>query len=401
METIGTYEQLLYIGFALSFFWIAGLIQGLLTLFPQSSPDEQKRLFARAYLVFAVIALFLYLVSVAFEEPLLWLFTKERKLEYFQLYLLYWAINLPPYLLEYFYLLRERSRPLLLFAGLSFGGHFLAFAIPALVGWSFVCCFYGLILLAVIRHFILIGFLVRYSTWSWDWTKVRKWLVYSSPLMLYALLGGLNQVFDSWLVNLRYGGAPDTFALFRYGAKELPLAMALANALSLALIPEVTKNLESGLQQIRRRSTNLMHLLFPVSTLLMLTSKQIFGAVFDEAFVASAAIFNVYLLILTNRLTFPHTIIIGLGENRVMVYVSTLEFISNILISFWLASHYGLWGIAMGTVLAYWVEKIVDILYLQIRHGIGPGRYTHLGWYGFYTLLLIGSFILVYEPMRI
>ena len=43
-DVIGNYEQLLYIAYTLSFFWIAGLIQGLLTSFPDYS-EEKKPVF--------------------------------------------------------------------------------------------------------------------------------------------------------------------------------------------------------------------------------------------------------------------------------------------------------------------------------------------------------------------
>ena len=54
-----------------------------------------------------------------------------------------------------------------------------------------------------------------------------------------------------------------------------------------------------------------MHLLYPLSIVLLWVSEFLFVQVFDPAFRESAAIFNVYLLILTNRLIFPHTVIIG------------------------------------------------------------------------------------------
>ncbi|MEM6380686.1 MAG: hypothetical protein AAF705_21055, partial [Bacteroidota bacterium] len=37
VEVIGNYEQLLYIGYTISFFWVAGLIQGFLSIFHDKS----------------------------------------------------------------------------------------------------------------------------------------------------------------------------------------------------------------------------------------------------------------------------------------------------------------------------------------------------------------------------
>ena len=392
VEVIGGYEQLLYIGFVLSFFWVSGLVQGFLSLFHKVSREQQRRFYVAAYLLFVALSVLLALGAVMGEQWLLTWLISQTSLDYFRLYLVYWAVNLPAHLLEYYYLLEDRNKEITGFALFSSGGQLIAIGVPVLAGMPFACCFYGLIIVALLRHLILLVFLAREALWRVDLNFISRWVSVSLPLLLYALLGGMNQVFDSWLVNFWFDGDEQVFAVFRYGAKELPLAMAMANALSLALIPEVSRNLETGIKQLKRQTTRLLHLLFPFSIVLMLSSEYLFRVFFTETFAGSAAIFNVYLLIVTNRLTFPHTVIVGLGKNSVMALVSVMEFVANIALSLWLVKWYGVWGIAMGTVLAYWVEKIADIVYLWWWHGIPVARYTPLAWYLFYSALLLASF---------
>ena len=397
VAVIGGYEQLLYIGFVLSFFWISGLIQGFLPIFGGLSETDQSRFMTGAYWLFLVTGGLILLLFFCWEEALLTILVSQDHLDYFRLYLIFWAVNLPAHLLEYYYLLRDKNAAITRFALFSSLGQLAAMGLPVLAQWPFIYCFYGLIALALARHLWLLLFLWREGSWSPDRELLKRWLTASVPLLLYALLGGMNQVFDSWLVNFWYGGDEQVFAVFRYGAKELPLAMAMANALSLALIPEIARDLQAGMAQLKRQTARLLHFLFPVSIGLMLTSDYLFNAFFTETFAGSAAIFNVYLLILTNRLTFPHTVMIGLRKNGMMAVVSVVEFMANVLLSLWLVGLYGLWGIALGTVLAYWVEKVVDMIYLWWKHRIRPGQYIPLRWYLIYSAALLLSFYLMLD----
>ena len=161
----------------------------------------------------------------------------------------------PPSCSSTIILLLNRSGSIVTFALVSYGGQFLGMLLPVLLGQPFIYAFYALIFIGVIRHVWQLIFLINNAEWKWVPQVAGNWIWLSLPLMLYALIGGLNQVVDSWLVNYIYAGEERVFAIFRYGAKELPLALALANALSLALIPEVSANLQSGLKQIKAQST--------------------------------------------------------------------------------------------------------------------------------------------------
>ena len=69
----------------------------------------------------------------------------------------------------------------------------------------------------------------------------------------------------------------------RYGAKEFPFSLLLANALSIALISKLSNQneLEEGMTVLKEKSKRLMHVLFPVSILFLLTSKWFYPLVFS------------------------------------------------------------------------------------------------------------------------
>jgi len=124
----------------------------------------------------------------------------------------------------------------------------------------------------------------------------------------------------------------------------------------------------------------------------MLTSDWWFPLVFNSNFAESANVFDVFLLIVISRLIFPQTILIALGKTKTILFISILETLLNIVLSIWLVHIYGLVGIAFGTVLAFMFEKIVIAFYLKTKEGIRFSDYTPVGWFTFYSLILVGVY---------
>ena len=265
--------------------------------------------------------------------------------------------------------------------------------IPVFAGWDFRYSFFGLVVLALIKHAWLLILLSQKSKARVRWDLIRPWLVLSLPLMGYALLGGLMQTFDNWLVNYWYDGDERTFAIFRYGARELPLALALAHAFGTAMLPEVRENLDKALISIRVKSRKLFHLLFPLSILLLATSTWFFPIVFNADFMESVPVFNTYLLIIFSRLVFSRTVLVGLKDNTVVLWISVIELLVNIVVSFLLISWLGLTGVALATVIAFSLEKLLICGYLYRKHGIEVRRYVDLRWWTGYTITLWGVYL--------
>ena len=393
MESIGVYETLLYLGYIFSFFWVSGLIQGLLTIYPSKSEDEQGQIIFNSYLLFTSISFVVFLLLFFAKNYILQAFAGQSELQYFELFIIYSLFNLPTYLLENYYLLKDKPLWIIAFSILSFGMKFLIMVIPVFIGWDFVWSFYGLIVLAIVKHSWLLGFVWQNGIWTLDRNYLRYWVFLSLPLIGYAFIAGFNQSFGAWLVNFYYEGNERLFAIFRYGARELPLAMAMSNALGAVMLPEVAKNVKEALERIRTKSLKLMHILFPLSILFMLTSHLFFPIVFNPEFKESALIFNVFLLVLITRLLFPHIILIGLKANKVILMVSIFELLFNIGISFLLIYTFGLAGVAMGTVLAYMLEKVILCMYIQRRFNISWGTYVNKVWFLGYSLALVLAFV--------
>jgi len=310
------------------------------------------------------------------------------------LFLAYLAVQLPVFLMDNYYLLWKQGKRLLIYGLLSYGLQLPVLLVPVWLDYGLEGALWGLFAIAVARHLWLLGELFRHSNLRWDTRLARHWLAAAGPLVLYALVGVLSVSFDSWLVNWQYDGDPEQFAVFRYGAREFPLVVALAAAFSSAMLPALSANTVGGSHELRRRSLRLYHLLFPLCILLVLSSHWWFPRLFSPAFAASAPVFDVFVLTTISRLVFARTVLIALQENRMVFYLSVVELAFNVILGFALIGDFGLLGVAWATVAAYTLEKIMLAVYLYRKHHISPAAYTPLKWLGVYSLLLFFSVIM-------
>ena len=188
------------------------------------------------------------------------------------------------------------------------------------------------------------------------------------------------------------------FAWFRYGAKEFPLVLLLANGLSNAMLPEFATRakMKESLAKLKLKSTKLMHLLFPVTMVIMLLARWLYPRLFAPEFHKSAGVFLVYTLLIIPRLVFPQTIIIGRKKTRITLIAAIIELSLNIPLSLLMIRWgYGIVGVALATYIVYCVEKIFLAGYLWIKMKIKPSDYIPVEIFLIYSFLTAIMFILV------
>jgi len=391
-EEIGVYEMLQYLSFLVTSFWVSGIIQAILTTYPKLSEAEKPILIGNTYLLFTLISVVLFVLLFACDNGVQRIFFNQTGLPYYHIFVAFLLLNTPVFLLENFYLLQNRGLSILILGVFSFGLQLLAVLLPVFLGYPFIWSFYSLLALAVLKHLWLLVFVLKNGRFAVHKKLIIQILGLSAPLMMYSLLSAVNLKFDSWFITYIYPGDEELFAIFAYGARELPIVMTMAAAFSSALLPEVAKDTVGSLKMIREKSVKLFHFLFPFSILLMLTSKYWFPLLFNQGFLESVPVFNVFLLVVISRLIFSRTILVGLQDNKMVLLISIAELLLNIILSIILVKYFGLLGIAIGTVLAYWMEKALISFYLFKKYKIGLGAYVNLNWYLAYSVGLLLCF---------
>ncbi len=400
---IGNWELFLFISSLLSFFWVTGIIQSLLTLYNRNRTfrkegDKEGRRSPEIFNAFLLISLFSLMVCLLVLPVKLLPVVSPGSVEipYSGLLLLYILVSNPVALIEYIYLLNGRPHRILQYGIYTYSAQLVLVLAPVLAGFSEKSAIYGLFAITAVRWVWLITLLRRYTLIRVSNEFIREHLRVGMPLILTFLISGSAQYVDGVIVSLRYAD-PGVFAMFRYGAKEFPLALLLANGLSNALLPlfSTRVGMRDALTTLRQRSDRLIKYLFPVSIVFMLSARWVYPRLFTPEFTRSADLFMIYLLLTIPRLVFPQTIVIGRRKTNVTLYAAAGEIALKIPLSLLLIKPYGVAGVALATFITYFLEKMFLIFYVWKKMKIKPGEYIPMARWLVWSLLLVLVFVLI------
>lgn len=400
---IGEWEMMLYISGALSFFWVTGIIQSFLPLSKRSLAFVQhKRIEGKSPELFNAFLLLL-IFSLAFAL-LIWLMFHAgfrasigvSKIPYPFLLIIYFILSNTTPLIEHIYLLQDKPQHIFVYGVISMILQTCAVCFPVMLGAGLESAIWGLIAVNFFRFLYLLGMIYRYAEFKISLPFILNNLYVGYPIMLSALLSGSTQYLDGLVATIAFD--KEKFAIFRYGCKEFPLVVILTSGLHNALLTRfsIKKDIPKVLAEIKKKSLRLMHLLFPLSILIMIFSKLLYGKIlFNDSFYRSADVFMVYQLMIISRIVFPQTILIGMKKTGVLMRASVFEFILNIPTGLFFVQYYNVVGIALGSGLIHIAEKLILIAYVYKKLKIPPQSYISLGWYFFYSVLIGIVFVLI------
>jgi hypothetical protein len=401
---IGQFEGFMFIAGLMTFFWVTGINQSLLPLYNrnrtyrklgENGPDKSPEIF-NAFLLLCFFSLLLFILGHSFKGYLS-VFHNKGNVPYINLLLLYILLSSPVCLIEYIYLLNNRSYRIFQYGLYTYSAQLILIITPLLFGKDILWALYGLIVVTVARWVWLVILLRRYTEMKVSWEFIKEHLYLGTPLIITTLISGSAQYIDGFIVSTVFRD-PAKFAWFRYGAKEFPLVLMLANGLSSAMLSEFStrEKMKESLEKIKEKSRRLMHLLFPSTALIMLLARWGYPIVFREEFHRSSSIFLVYSLMIIPRLVFPQTILIGRKKTQITLVAAILELAVNIPLSLLMIKwNYGLVGVALASFIAYLVNNVFLVIYLWVKMNIKPAEYIPVRIYAIYSFLIGILFILI------
>jgi O-antigen/teichoic acid export membrane protein len=401
-EQIGLFEISVFMVNFASFFWVTGIIQSFLPLYKGSETfgelanehkNKSPEIF-NTYLVMVAFSLLVFFIGLIIQNNFS-VFGIKGKAPLLNVTLWLLLLSSPANLVEYIYVVKNKSGNTLSYAYITYTIQLAAAIIPPILGYSVIWSLRGLVMIAIIRNIWLITLLYNYALARFSLPFIKELLKIAGPLLVTALISGSAQYVDGLVVSIHFDASK--FAIFRYGAKELPFVIMLATGLSNAMLTEFSskENIRETLQKIRKKSLRIMHTMFPLSIVLLLFADPLYKFMFTPEFTRSADVFVVYLLTILSRLLFPHTILMGMKKTRAVFLIAVLEVIINVSLSFWLVNHYGAVGVALATIIAYFVAKVILIIYNYVRLDISPLEYIPVKWYVGYGIALGAIFILL------
>ncbi len=402
-EEIGIFEVSLFIATLSSFFWVNGFIQAFLPLFKSNKTFGNKEQLAgtkspevfNIYVILMFFSIVVFLIGLGLKNNLS-VFGYRGDVPFLNLTLWYLLLSSPANLVEYIYMVQDKNGNTLSYGYITSVLQLVGAILPVLLGFDVTWSIRGLIVVSIIKNIWLITLLYNYSEINYSFPFIKEILAHSGPIILSVLVGSSAQYVDGLVVTSHYGN-PEAFAVFRYGAKEFPLVIYLAAALSSAMLIEFSQKEKIGetLSLIKKKSLRIMHSMYPVSMVLLLFAKPIYIGMFNPEFHRSADVFVVYILAILSRLLFPHTIVIGLKKSKILFLTSIFELVGNIILSLFLVEEYGVVGVALATVIIYFVSKVGLVIYTYFKLGISPMDYIPIKWYVFYSILLGTLFVLL------
>ena len=374
-----------------SFFWSFGFKNAFLSYFP-SLPREDQRKFTFTlfvlYVLFGLIAAALLYTSIHQGILFNWDLTEQG---FAPLLVIYLLCNTPTILVEHIFILHDDQRRLIQYAIFVFISPILFTLVALLISVSVTAVFYGFLLFAGLKLLYLAYVLTIYSEFRIDRRYMLPYIAFAMPLICHALIGNGVEYVDGYLI--RHYFDKESFAVFRYGARELPFVVLLVGALTTVLVPRAVNNASKTLVEIKQQTTKLMHFLFPLSIILVLFSPLIFPLVYSSEFKESAYLFNIYALIIISRILLPQVILFGHHLNHLLLSTTASEFVLNVGLSLLLMQVWGMKGIAVASVIAFSLAKVAMIIYNRWRFGIRLSEYTSIPLYLGYSFLLIVSFV--------
>jgi len=393
LNQIGMYETMLLFSGMFSFFYVGALTTKLLS----SKPDEKEKNYKLVLIALLLTSLSIAVILLILKDSVANVFnvSNTTHIKFFACYLIF---NTPGFLLEYFFLLEKRIKALIIYA-ITYGTiYFFVVAYSSFNNFGIETILTGLILLAVLRFITLIILVFSKNTETISWADLTQFCSSSFPLLLSLLLSGSADYIDSFLAVNYFG--QEQLAIFKYGAKELPLSLLMANALSNAMIPVLSgqNDFARSILELKKRTTHLIRIVFPVSIILMLTAQWIYPLVFSSKFKDSAIIFCIYLLLVCSRVMFPQTLLLAKGHFKKIAIASSIELVINIFASILLMRYYGIIGIAMATVIAFMCDKLILFYFVKSTLAIRPSNIIPFKEYLIFTFLLFAScyFVILY-----
>lgn len=390
-ELISIYEALIFLASLFCFFWVAAGQNALLQLFPHLSEKEKKSSLSNTWILFSVLGLaaggFLYSSKDFIANQL----TNFEELPYLDYLALFLVFHCPAFLVHIYYLLLKKYKSIVIFGAITFGLQLAVVVLPIYLGYTLRESIIGLFFWALLRYIWGLFILIKNGEWKINFNYFKKYIPLALPLMLLAFIGKGSEYVSGLLVTSLFED-DKVFAIFRYGAREFPLAVLLVGGLATSLLPEVSENIDTGLLRIKAKTKELSRWLFPLSVVSMLLSPILFPIVFNPDFKTSAYIFNIFTLLLSSRILLPQVIVMAHKKNNVLNISAIVELVILAALSWWWGQAYGLQGIAWAAVVAFAVERVILVFYLWRFHKIPMRDYVHLPSYLGWNLLLAAGF---------
>jgi O-antigen/teichoic acid export membrane protein len=305
---------------------------------------------------------------------------------------IYIFFSIPAGAIIYAFLVRERFRRILWYTGVVQCVQVTLVLVTMISGYEVETLLVALAAFALLRWLYVLVSGGWFSQGIPALAKSWAFALFALPLILHAFNSGLMDYVDGWIVSLVFG--EESFALYRYGARELPFNVLLIGGLVSGLVHRFKATDVVDAATLRAEILQIMKLLFPINCALILLSPVLYTLVYHEEFAFSARIFNIYALTLLSRVVINQVFCYVHHHTWVLTWSTAVEVVVNVILSILLMQWLGLLGIPLATVLAYALQKLFLIIYVRKKFGVRLSEYVPITQGIWYFTAMIACVIL-------
>lgn len=375
LGTIGKIEFLFLLGVSATSFIVNGTIQHFL------SKEELSPTHLFSNLFFVSFFLAILLMSLSYLKPD-WLLSNGFILYSSTLLL---SSGIEPILLKNKEIKVQITQALMYYSILILAGIGLLFIS---IDWQYIFVFWG-------------GVTVIRILWFLNFIKIRALQFYSVGIFSflgYSFFATATQLIDQTLVKIWYLDEITFFAIFRYGAREIPLLSILSSSFSNSKIPFVEAN-SSFYATFRKKSIWILLLLFSISFVSISTSNVWFTFLFGNLFKDAIVLVDIFALLTISRTLFPQVFALGLGYEKQVFKISIIEFLLNLLLSVLFINWWGLEGVAIATIIAFLFEKIAIFYLIYKKERIKVNQISFIYLHVLLSILLVAFILVKYQVL--
>lgn len=387
-DQIGTIELLLFLGAVLTMSWVSGVKNALLSDYPKHAKPQQ--LISSTVGMVQLLGLGVAILYYLFRSQITQLLCGVDHLPDEIWLAIYLALVPITVLADIIFMLLQKTKSLLNYTHVIYPIQIVLIIWAAFFDGSTTSIMMSLVIVIALKWCWLIYFLNNNTGLRSSLSTAWPLFLLALPLMAQFAIGQGLEFVDGIIVNHHFDR--ETFAIFRYGARELPITQIMVSSIALSLIPKLVSHKSDAMLEMKKATYSLMKFLFPLSMFLLLASPLLYKYFYSGDFVLSARLFNIYLLILISRILLPHAIMIAEKRNSALLVIAVIELVINVGLSLWLVRSYGLIGIAFGTLIANLAHTIMMISYNKWKLNINPAQYIPIKPYSLLTMLMLAVY---------
>jgi len=226
--------------------------------------------------------------------------------------------------------------------------------------------YFVLLLFVCAKVAVLAVYCVGHYGWRFlrfDLSRVGEQLRYALPFGLSNTLTQMRGKAEQWIVAILF--VPSTFGLFSIVLMVVSALSMLRKSIGQVITPKMSRSESKGdLKRVlalnNRGNLAASMLVFPAATYLFAFAEPVIELVYTQQYLGAAPILRIYLVIALLSVVEVATLLVIFKQGKFVLKVSGFLVVFSVAASYLGATLIGLKGVAIGSLLAMFISKLIN-----------------------------------------